>query len=89
MGRTLALDRAVFGADRTAVLTGWHPPPGRSWSQNMIAAWPAHAAAWRVGGKLIIGLVVAQDDTTAPGAHPCRHWAEGPRTASLGISNTT
>jgi hypothetical protein len=31
----------------------------------MIEAWPAHAAAWRVGGKLIIGLVVAQDDTTA------------------------
>jgi len=61
----LRLDRAVFGADRAALLAEL----GAVVDQVVVAADErgivGHAAAWRSGGLLTIGPAVARDDAVA------------------------
>ena len=61
----LQLDRAVFGADRSAVLAAL----GVAADQVVVAedrrGLVGHAAAWRTDGVLTIGPVVARDDAAA------------------------
>lgn len=61
----LRLDRAVFGADRAAVLTALAATAGQVLVAEDHRGLVGHAAAWHDAGMLIIGPVVARDDTTA------------------------